>query len=99
MNIYGITPYNIDNNNVSKSADKSSNQLANYTGPSFTDKISDIAKQAALGIAGGNQAAGLALKRQKEEKSTELFSFSEAEQEQLDESLAKIGKLLQDLQK
>lgn len=98
MNIWGVMPNFSDAMNV-KSADKSTNSPTNYKGPSFAESMRGVAQSANLQVADGNSSAMLNLNRSKEEKLEKLFSFTETEEEILDESLAKIKKLLKDLKK
>ena len=82
-----------------KSTDKSTNSLSNYKGPSFAESMRGVAQSANLQVANGNSAASLNLNRQKEESIEKLFSFTDTEEEILDESLARIKKLLKKLAK
>jgi hypothetical protein len=95
----GITPnFNIGEMFGVKPTEKgSSSQNNSYTGPSFAENLSEIAKSAGIRVGSGNNAAAAGLQKQKEEKIEKLFSFGEAEEEQLDESLTRIAKLLKKL--
>ncbi|MDD5382123.1 MAG: hypothetical protein PHH60_00485 [Candidatus Margulisbacteria bacterium] len=98
MNIWGVMP-NL-NNDVSgvKSSSKATTN-ANYNGPSFAESISDIARSANMQVAGGNNSNALQFNRRKEELVEEPFDFEEAEEEILDQHLARIRKMLKDLKK
>jgi hypothetical protein len=98
MNISGILPNLGEVMNV-KSADKSVNNLDNYHGPSFVESFRSVVQSANLQVADGNASAMLNLNRSKEEKLEKLFSFTESEEEILDESLVRIKKLLSELKK
>lgn len=97
MNINGINP-NIGEIFGLKPADKANpTQNNSYNGASFASSLLDVAKQANIQVAGGNQAAASGLKKEKEETVSKLFSFIEAEEEQMEESLARIHKMLKEL--
>lgn len=98
MNIWGVMPNVGEVINV-KSADKSTNNLSNYKGPSFIESMRSVAQSANLQVADGSSSAMLNFNRSKEEKLEKLFSFTETEEEILDESLSRIKKLLKDLKK
>ena len=98
MNILSIIP-NMGEGMKIRSADKSVNNLDNYQGPSFAESFRTVAQSANLQVADGNASAMLNLNRSKEEKLEKLFSFTESEEEILDESLARIKKLLGELKK
>jgi hypothetical protein len=95
MNIQGVTP-NFNNEPVNqKSVQKST---TNPAGPSFSQNFADVARQANVTIANGSTANQAQLSRQKEDFDP-LFSFCDAEEELLEESMAKITKLLDELKK
>lgn len=97
MNIWGVVP-NHNEINV-KSANKSANSLHNYDGPSFAESMAGVAKAARMQVAGESNAASLAFTRNKEELHDEPFSFLETEEEILEQSIAKIKKLFDQLKK
>lgn len=78
---------------------KSQSTQTNCNGQSFSSKYLDVSKLANMQIAGQNNAAYLSLSRQKEESVDDLFSFSNTEDEQAEEYIDKINKLLQDFHK
>jgi len=82
-----------------KSSEKSAGSITDYHGPSFAESFRTVAQSANLQVADGNASAMLNLNRSKEEKLEKLFSFTESEEENLDESLARIKKLLGALKK
>lgn len=97
MNIFGVMP-NIVKDLKVQSAQRSDNSNIN-TGPSFTESFMSVAQAANIQVANGNGSSALNLNRQKEDQLEKLFSFSETEEEILDESLAKIKKMLGNLKK
>ncbi len=97
MSIWGVLP-NHSEINV-KSTAKSANSLHNYNGPSFSESMMDVARAAKMQIAGENGAASLAFSRNKEEEFDKPFSFLEAEEEILEDSIARIKKLFDQLKK
>ncbi|MBI5399644.1 hypothetical protein HZB07_03395 [Candidatus Saganbacteria bacterium] len=95
MNIQSVTP----NQNIESLNNKTVKPAANnYQGASFSQSISDVARQANLGIAQGATTNQARLSRQKEDFD-ELFSFCAAEEELLEESFEKIAKLFDSLRK
>jgi hypothetical protein len=65
----------------------------------FRSAMFEAARSANIQVATGNQAGLAQFKPQREEQLEELFSFTEAEEELRDESLARIKHLLDSLQK
>lgn len=98
MNIGNINP-NIGEMMGVKSANKPAADLTNYKGPSFAASLKGVAQSANIQVADGSAAAALNLQRHKEDKLDKLFSFTEVEEEQLDESLDKIKQLMAALKK
>ncbi len=98
MSVWGVMP-NINANEAAsvKSAHKSVSSTQNNSGPSFTESISNVARSANMQIAHGNDAASLHFTRKKEECFDEPFSFLEAEEEMLEDSVDRITQLLNDL--
>jgi hypothetical protein len=97
MNIWGILPNQAEIAGV-RSANKSTTNLNNYAGPSFSESIKELAQSANMQIANGATAGELQFARQKE-GFDEPFSFKEAEEELAEEYIARIQKLLKDLNK
>ena len=98
MNIWGVMP-NISNDQAVKPANRSGSSSQTYNGPSFADSISQIAKSTNIQVADGSSAALLNLNKKKEEKLKKLFSFSEAEDEMIENCVDRINNLLKDLNK
>jgi len=71
----------------------------NYTGPSFAQNFKSVAQAANVQVAAGNDAASLLLNNRRGEALEELFSFTGAEEESLNDSLDRIKKLLNGLKK
>ena len=93
MSISGVSP-NIGEMLTVRPADRSAAKSNDYQGPSFAESLKGVAQSANIQVADGSAAAALNLRRGKEEKLEKLFSFSESEEELIDESLARIEKLL-----
>jgi hypothetical protein len=96
MSIYGINPNNSESQNI-KSAVKNSN--ANYSGPSFAQSISEVARSANLTVAEGATNSALQFNRRKETLIDEPYNFEQEEEEILEEYLKRIQKMMKDLQK
>jgi hypothetical protein len=95
MNIYGINP----NANIeAKPAIKPAANV-NYTGPSFAQSISEVARSANIQVAEGATNSALQFNRHKEELQEKPYNFKEEEEELLEEYLARVQKMLKDLQK
>ena len=95
MNICGPAP-NLSEVFSPKLTDKSAD-LSHYHGPSFAESIYQIARAAGIYVADGSSAANLSLRRDKSEKLDKLFSFTESEEEMLEDSLARIMQVLGEL--
>ena len=95
MSIIGINP-NIAEVNGVKPASKATQSLTNYTGPSFMESINSVAKAAQIHTAHGAGASALEIKKQKGVHD-EPYDFKDAEQEMLDDHIARITELLKDL--
>ncbi|MEA3493219.1 MAG: hypothetical protein U9R38_02405 [Candidatus Margulisiibacteriota bacterium] len=97
MNIGSILPYNNEIN--VKSTAKSVNSVQNTNGANFAESIAGVAKAAKMQIAKESNAASLAFTRNKEELHSDPFSFLEAEEEIIEESIGKIKQLFDNLNK
>ena len=98
MHISGAMP-NISDMMGVRSTDRSTNATTDYKGPSFAESFRGVAQSANIQVADGNSAAAMNLQHNREEKLEKLFSFTEAEEEAMDESLARIKKMLAALKK
>src|SRR3989338_2769933 len=92
MNLFGMVP-NINEVQTARPVTKSSQSTVNYTGPSFVENISDVARAAMIQVAGGSQAASAGVRKEKA-GFDELFSFTKAESELQQEYVSHIKKLL-----
>ena len=98
MSIWGVTPNFSEMMNV-RSTEKPGPDLSNYKGPSFAQSLRGVAQSANLQVADGNAAATMNLRHNREEKLEKIFSFTEAEEDNLEESLARIKQLFEKLKK
>jgi hypothetical protein len=96
MQIWNIAPNNVENFQA-KAVSKAETSNVNSSGISFAESIREVARSANMSVTSGSMAAGLNFKTQKEENLSRPFSFLEAEEEIIENSLAKIHKLLQEL--
>jgi hypothetical protein len=99
MNIWSVNPNIVSDAAAVKPANRSTLSSQTQNGPSFAANLSQLAKSANIQVADGNSAALLNLNKQKEEKLEKLFSFSEAEEEQIEHCVDRITQLLNDLKK
>jgi hypothetical protein len=92
---------NINQNEIfsARSLDKTAKNSPDYKGPTFSENMCRLAQVVNLQVADGSSTAGLNFKRQKEETLDKLFSFTETEEEILENSFLKITKLLKELKK
>jgi hypothetical protein len=95
MNIWGITPNTQIEN---KGTNRSVTTGAESSGAAFSQSMGEVVRAAQIEVAGGASSAGLDFWRCKEEKESK-FSFSNAEEELMEEYLIRIRKLLKQLQK
>jgi glutaredoxin 2 len=98
MNIYSVNP-NISSEALSVKSTAKAPTDANYTGPSFAQSISEVARSANLQVAEGATNSALQFNRRKEEAADKPFDREQAEEEILEQYLTRIQKMLKELQK
>jgi len=96
MNISGINPANNELANIK--SNNQQNSLTNNQGQNFMASLDEVRRSANLEISNGNAAGSLSFYRRKEEH-VEPFSFQDLEEELIDDHIARIQKMIKDLQK